>query len=272
MSWAISASVGRWEKKAVNRKADVETVQTLLTLIAAARQNPAFDPRGIDGVISRPPSRSNTIKAIEAFQSLYMIQPDGLIGVGGRTFRELVAAAGPPTAAAPLDTTARFPFQKLPNADWTSSPRRFGANRKGKSGPRAHAGCDLYFPQGTPIHAVADGVVTRAPYDFYAQTDALEVDHGGFLVRYCEIKKGCRLRLGERVQGGQPIAQVGHLVGISVPSDMLHLELYDKSAQGNLTVGSTVSKRHTNGRVFFRRLDLIDPTPFLNQWQANLAP
>jgi murein DD-endopeptidase MepM/ murein hydrolase activator NlpD len=144
--------------------------------------------------------------------------------------------------------------------------RRFGAGRRGA---RAHAGCDLYAPEGTSIHAVADGVVTRAPYEFYAQTHALEVDHGGFLVRYGEVMKGNGLREGDRVEKGQPIAKVGHLVGLTLPSDMLHIEFYDKTAAGSLTQGKATSARHTNGWSFRRRRDLVDPTPFLNRWQTS---
>ena len=36
------------------------------------------------------------------------------------------------------------------------------------------------------------------------------------------------VKTGDQVKAGQKIAKVGHLVGITVPSDMLHLELYNK--------------------------------------------
>lgn len=271
-SLILSDSVGRWEKNAVNHEADIKTVQTLLTAAAAMQQNPAFDPQGIDGQIARPPRRSGTITALEVFQGLFMNQPDGLVTAGGRTFRELVKAAG--SLVAPGGPTFHFPFQALPKPSWswTTPPRRFGANRGSVNGNRAHAGCDLYFPKGTSIHAITDGVVTRGPYDFYAETFALEVDHGLFLARYGEIMRGSPVRQGDRVQAGQRIAALGHLVGITVASDMLHLEMYDKTAQGPLTVRGDDAKKHTNGRTFVRRRDLLDPTSFLNLWKLNLAP
>ena len=74
------------------------------------------------------------------------------------------------------------------------------------------------------------------------------------------------------MRAGEKIARVGHLVGIQVPSDMLHLELYDKSMSGPLTVGSGSGSAMRNGVPFMRRKDLIDPTTKLNQWQANLPP
>lgn len=176
------------------------------------------------------------------------------------------------TVLAHLERTAigagSFPFAHLPSADWTHSPRSFASNRS--QGTRAHAGCDLYFPVGTWIHAIADGKVTRGPYAFYAHTFALEVDHGSFLARYGEIQAGAPVSEGDMVTQGQKIAKVGHLVGISVPSDMLHLELYDKSEQGPLTVDSAHSKRRADGVAFLRRRDLIDPTASLNVWKNNL--
>ncbi|MGV3720184.1 MAG: M23 family metallopeptidase, partial [Actinomycetota bacterium] len=158
------------------------------------------------------------------------------------------------TVLALLDRTAMaegsFPFTKAPSADWTQGARAFGSNRN--QGTRAHAGCDLYFPAGTWIHAIRDGVVTAGPYAFYAGTFALEVDHGPFIARYGEIQASAPVTVGAQVAEGQKIARVGHLVGVSVPSDMLHLELYDKSdgASGPLTVGASKSKRRADGVPF----------------------
>ena len=113
--------------------------------------------------------------------------------------------------------------------------------------------------------------MTRGPYPFYCETFALEVDHGDFLARYGEIQAITAVKEGDKVHAGQQIARVGHLVGIQVPSDMLHLELYDKSASGPLTITDLVrSKKRSDGVPFMRRTDLIDPTSRLNQWQSKL--
>ena len=53
---------------------------------------------------------------------------------------------------------------------------------------------------------------------------------------------------GDRIHAGEQIAKVGHLIGIQVPSDMLHLELYDKTASGPLTI--TSSARAIMGKHF----------------------
>jgi murein DD-endopeptidase MepM/ murein hydrolase activator NlpD len=98
----------------------------------------------------------------------------------------------------------------------------------------------------------------------------LEVDHGEFLARYGEIQKTTTVKEGDTVHGGEQIAKVGHLIGIRVPSDMLHLELYDKTASGPLTITDTNrSKKRSDGIPFMRRMDLIDPTSRLNQWQVR---
>lgn len=210
-----------------------------------------------------------TIRAIEEFQRnvVRMSAPDGRVDPGGGTLRKLNELGSPTNAGS--RSQCCFPFSSLPSQSWTTGARAFGSNRS--NGTRAHAGCDLYYPSGTAIHAVADGIVIAGPYSFYAQTYAIEVDHGSFIVRYGEVQRSANVSSGMSVTKGQKIAKVGHLVGISVPSDMLHLEMYSKSASGALTVTNAAnSKKRSDGIPFFRRSDLIDPTSYLNQWKNNL--
>ena len=94
-SAVITGSVGRWEKNARNLPADVETVQRLLETAAQKLQAPQLDPKGIDGKIARPPRNSNTVNAIEAFQSRSNISIDGLIEPGGQTWEALLQAGSP---------------------------------------------------------------------------------------------------------------------------------------------------------------------------------
>jgi len=277
LSSQISKSVGRWEKGASNLQPDVEVVQGLLETAAHALQAPELDPKGVDGKIARPPATSNTVTAIEAFQSRFTTSVDGLIIPDSQTWHALLDAVDEkqPVQETPNqpDVSSKageflFPFPTLPAADWVHSPRAFASNRN--NGLRAHAGCDLYFPKGTGIHAIADGTVIRVPYPFYCQTFALEVDHGDFLARYGEIQAKTTVKQGDKVRAGQQIAMVGHLIGIQVPSDMLHFELYDKSLSGPLTITDTSrSKKRSDGVPFMRRKDLIDPTASLNKWQAQ---
>ena len=92
----ISDSVGDWEKNARNLPADVETVQRLLETAAQKLQAPELDPKGVDGKIAQPPRHSNTVAAIEAFQSRFNLSVDGLIEPGGQTWQALVQAGSPP--------------------------------------------------------------------------------------------------------------------------------------------------------------------------------
>ena len=60
-------------------------------------------------------------------------------------------------------------------------------------------------------------------------------------------------------------------MGISVPSAMLHLEMYRGDANGPLTQTAAGCAKRTDGVPFNRRADLIDPTAFLNDWKTRLA-
>ena len=97
MTSQISSSVGSYESGAVNSAADVRTVQELLTSVSQKLLFPAFDPKGVDGKIARPGSRSSTVAAITNFQKLKvgMAYPDQRIDVNGKTWRTLVSLAGP---------------------------------------------------------------------------------------------------------------------------------------------------------------------------------
>ena len=90
----ISGSVGRWEKGATNQRDDIETVQRLLTTAAQNLHAPKLDPKGIDGLISRPPRKSNTVAAIEAFETFSGITAAGLIEPDGDPWKALGKAAG----------------------------------------------------------------------------------------------------------------------------------------------------------------------------------
>ncbi len=90
----ISASVGRWEKGAANLVADVKTVQRLLTAAAQTAHAAPLDPKGVDGKISRPPRQSDTIAAIEAFETFSQILVAGLIAPASPAWQALLVAAG----------------------------------------------------------------------------------------------------------------------------------------------------------------------------------
>lgn len=158
-----------------------------------------------------------------------------------------------------------FPFDHIPTESYKESPRKFGSNR---SGGRKHAGCDLYASVGTKIYAMADGKIIDYSL-FYLGTWQITVDHGDYIIRYGEVKPNgdglaSGLSIGSKVKQGQHIGYVGHLVFSSGNSmSMLHLEMYDKSATGNLT--------NTNNLPYKRRSDLVNPTSILDQASKNLS-
>jgi murein DD-endopeptidase MepM/ murein hydrolase activator NlpD len=150
-----------------------------------------------------------------------------------------------------LVLTMTFPLKQKPALDYKTPPRSFGAAR---AGGRIHAGCDLYAPIGTDILAVEDGEVIQGPYFFYQGTYALEIKHPSGIVRYGEIQNGPILKPGTLIKEGQVIAKVGRLIGLTV--SMIHFEMYNGSATGQLTV--------FNAPPYMRRKDLINPTNFLD--------
>ncbi|HEU0184852.1 MAG TPA: M23 family metallopeptidase [Blastocatellia bacterium] len=156
-----------------------------------------------------------------------------------------------------------FPLEKLRPLSYKQRPGRFGNNR---SGGRLHAGCDLYAPAGTPILAVADGVVELYNPYFYQGTGELQIKHAHFTARYCEISgvpEG--ISKGVSVREGQVIAYVGKMT--KVAQSMLHFELYsgvDKN--GRPATGSLTNRKNP---PYMRRSDLIDPTPYLDLWKTS---
>jgi murein DD-endopeptidase MepM/ murein hydrolase activator NlpD len=219
---------------------------------------------------------ASTEAAVKMFQRKHGLRDDGVVGpatwsavtkpasnIGGG----FSPAVSPPPSVAGTGEGHYFPLARVYAQSWTKSPGAFGS---GRGGGRAHAGADLYAPLGTWIHAITAGKVIQGPYEFYAKTYALEVDHGDFVARYGEIQSSSPVRAGDRVRPGQRIARVGHLVGINVPSDMLHLELYKGTASGQLTVRDGSGAKRHDGMDFQRRKDLMDPTPLVNKWKDNL--
>ncbi|MFZ4550379.1 MAG: LysM peptidoglycan-binding domain-containing protein [Aquabacterium sp.] len=148
-----------------------------------------------------------------------------------------------------------YPLAIKATADYHADARRFGSNR---ASGRKHAGIDLYAPSGTVVRAMSAGKVLRV-YPFYCETYAIEIDHGNFVARYGEVdkhKSNIFVKAGDQVQRGEQIGLVGHLVGIKVPSNMLHLEMYASTGDSPLTV--------KDNPPYQRRKDLIDPTPSID--------
>lgn len=261
MAIELSESVGA---NASNQREEVESVQGALGELSDLMFDPPMHPGPVDGKCG-----PGTEGAIEQFQRrLGFRRPDARIDPNGGTLQRLNAwlAIAEMTVGYPFAQESAFPFFGS-----GAGMRAFGSRRSG--GARAHAGVDLYFPDFTAVLAMADGVVVRGPYAFYSKTFALEIDHGPVLARYGELapESAPFVREGDQVQRGQQLGRVGILERedgrrLDLPSMMLHLELYDKTASGSLT-RKTDTAKSIHGIPFNRRKDLMDPTSVVRRAQ-----
>ncbi len=108
----------------------------------------------------------------------------------------------------------------------TNASRQFLANRNGN---RFHCAIDLYGSEGDDVVAIEDGRIVHF-YPFYEGTNALIVQHGGYVVNYGEVAPNSLSRLGlaigSRVSAGQRIGTIGRL-------NMLHFETYSDGTTRN---------------------------------------
>ncbi|MDR2067691.1 MAG: M23 family metallopeptidase [Holosporaceae bacterium] len=92
-----------------------------------------------------------------------------------------------------------------------------------------HTGVDFVAAYGAPVHAIFDGVVTRASY-YYGYGHCVDIKHrSGYSSRYAHLSGYC-VRCGSHVKKGQIVGRVGSS-GSSTGSH-LHLEL----AKNNRTI------------------------------------
>lgn len=157
-----------------------------------------------------------------------------------------------------------FPLEIAATEDYHTGERRFGS---GRANGRKHGGCDLYAPVGTAVRAMADGIIIQC-YGFYCETDAIEVDHGDFIVRYGEISpredEDRKQLAGKSVKRGEKLGEVGVLVMNKKPYkySMLHLEMYNSNKSPKLKGSGLTNKKSA---PYQRRDDLIDPTATLDK-------
>lgn len=92
-----------------------------------------------------------------------------------------------------------------------------------------HDGIDFIAPQGTPVYAAADGVVTQVVQSRRGMGNTVTIDHGnGYVTRYCLLgdltaKKG-------KIRRGQQVGTVG--ITTLLPAPHLHYEvLYNGQVQ-----------------------------------------
>ena len=88
---------------------------------------------------------------------------------------------------------------------------------------KPHRGVDLAAPRGTPVRAVANGVVLQAD-EMGSYGQLVVVDHeDGYSSLYAHVAKRMLVREGQQVKQGQTIARVDSTGGATGPH--LHLEI-----------------------------------------------
>lgn len=86
-----------------------------------------------------------------------------------------------------------------------------------------HYGMDFTAPQGTPIYAAGDGVITRADGNAAGYGEHIRIDHGyGYVSLYAHLSK-YNVRVGQKVKRGDIIGFVGNTGRSQAPH--LHYEV-----------------------------------------------
>jgi len=88
-------------------------------------------------------------------------------------------------------------------------PENFGSRRVINGEPRApHTGVDIRLPEGTPVRAIADGVVVLAAEQFFGGKSVV-IDHGGAVFSLYYHLQRYTVEEGRRVSRGETIGAVG---------------------------------------------------------------
>jgi murein DD-endopeptidase MepM/ murein hydrolase activator NlpD len=87
---------------------------------------------------------------------------------------------------------------------------RFGNQRIYNGDPKApHSGMDIAVPEGTPVKAPADGVITFAKPDLYLTGGTVLLDHGfGLSSNFLHLSR-IDVKVGQHVRQGQVIGAAG---------------------------------------------------------------
>lgn len=156
-----------------------------------------------------------------------------------------LAALGAPSArpaapAAAADRPYRLPFEAPSSlATWTISQpygntvyAYFERHQIYRSGQGLHMGLDFACACGTPVLAIADGVVLSVDGPGGAPPHNLMIDHGdGYVSFYGHLLETPALAPGQPVARGQAVALSGDMYGTCYSSPHLHLEIRDRSLQ-----------------------------------------
>jgi len=153
--------------------------------------------------VADPVVRHYDIQKINGLPEKYVSPPAEVLA---RIARENALVA----EARKRDTAATAFAQPL---DWPAKgilSGTFGSQRIDNGKPMApHFGVDIAAPEGTPIHAPADGTVSLAETDFYLTGGTTLLDHGhGVSTTYIH-QSALKVKVGDVVKRGDLIGLVG---------------------------------------------------------------
>ncbi|MFJ1401407.1 peptidoglycan DD-metalloendopeptidase family protein [Capnocytophaga canimorsus] len=154
----------------------------------------------------------NTTKRLEILQKQLVIQSKSLdeITYLAREKEKLLAAIPA--------------IQPIQNKDLTRMASGYGWRTDPFTKARKfHYGMDFTAPQGTPIYAAGDGVITRADGNAAGYGEHIRIDHGyGYVSLYAHLSK-YNVRVGQKVKRGDIIGFVGNTGRSQAPH--LHYEV-----------------------------------------------
>ena len=120
------------------------------------------------------------------------------------------------------DLNPNFDYQGLPpeNFDkidiWPVNGARitsgFGPRNIGGGASKNHKGCDLGVPSGTPLYAVANGVVKSAKNAGGACGGFIKIKHKNYITKHCHLSQWS-VSKGDEVTKGQQIGLTGGTKG-----------------------------------------------------------
>ena len=137
-----------------------------------------------------------------------------LLGFSVLKFNQSSPQVSSPTTATTTQTSTFKPDKNAPKFIYplpqkVSVSSGFGMRTHPVTGKQQmHSGVDMGLPTGTPIYAVADGVVESSG-DLGNCGKGVRINHsGGYMSVYCHASK-LEIKTGESVKSGQTIALVG---------------------------------------------------------------